>query len=79
MNYQVKLTGKRGKLQTLTSPKKMRIPAFVQERDFAKGTLRVVYDSKNDYWNEAEFTDYKSFLKVWREFTEKELVDAYTN
>ncbi len=73
MNYAVTLIGKRGKVQTLSVRRKMRIPAFVQEKNFAKGTLRVTYGP--DLWNEAEFTDYQSFLESWKQFTEKELVE----
>lgn len=74
MNYAVTLYGKRGKVQTLSVRRKMRIPAFVQEKNFAKGTLRVTYGDK-ELWNEAEFTDYQSFLDSWKQFTEKELVE----
>ena len=53
----------------------------VQEKnksEWTSGTIKVWYSKANDYWNAGDFTTLAEFEQLLAEFTERQLVEAFS-
>lgn len=78
----VKLFDKNNKVvQTYQRTIKNRIMLDVQvglsSESVLKGTCRVTYNMKEDYWNEFDFTTFSEFRNNLTQITEKDLVKEF--
>lgn len=59
------------------SVSRLRVSRFVQGKNFDKGQIRVVYNSKMDYTNESSFKTTLELTQLLNVFLEKELLEDF--
>ncbi|MFC1656499.1 hypothetical protein ACFL14_00835 [Patescibacteria group bacterium] len=78
MFFTLKIWRKNGKVDVYPKLKnKNKIFRLVQDGDFEKAYIKVMYDRV--FYNDGEYENKKDLVEVFRVFMEKELIDYFAD